>query len=46
MVSGSVLAWSDLPSLGELISTTYGHLLLTKLALLAVALDAAFVSRT
>jgi copper transport protein len=44
--SGSVLAWRLLDNVGQLPSTTWGHLLLLKVALLAVVLVAAFGSKT
>jgi copper transport protein len=44
--SGTVLAWRLLDNVGQLTSTTWGHLLLIKLALLAVVLAAAFGSKT
>lgn len=44
--SGSVMAWRLLANVGQLTSTTWGHLLLLKVALLAVVLVAAFGSKT
>jgi len=46
VASGAVLAWGLLHSAAELTSTTYGHLLLAKLALLLVVLAAAYGSKT
>jgi copper transport protein len=46
IASGTVLAWSDLPSVGDLTSTTYGHILLVKIAVLTLVLAAAFGSKT
>jgi copper transport protein len=46
IASGAVLAWSDLPSLADLVSTTYGHVLLVKFAVLTLVLAAAFGSKT
>jgi copper transport protein len=46
IASGAVLAWSDLPSLGALTSTTYGHILLAKFTVLALVLAAGFGSKT
>jgi len=44
--SGSVMAWRLLDNVGQLTSTTWGHLLLLKVGLLAVVLAAAFGSKT
>lgn len=44
--TGTVLAWRIVGSLHELTSTTYGHLLLVKITLLAVIMAAAFGSKT
>jgi copper transport protein len=46
VVSGAVLAWELLGPFGNVTSTTYGHLLLLKVALLAVITVAAFGSKT
>jgi copper transport protein len=46
VLSGSVLAWELLGPIGNVTSTTYGHLLLLKVALLAVIGVAAFGSKT
>jgi copper transport protein len=44
--SGAVLAWNLLGGLHDLVSTTYGHVLLVKLGLLALVLAAAGGSKT
>ena len=46
VLSGSVLAWELLGPIGNITSTTYGHLLMLKVALLAVIGIAAFGSKT
>lgn len=46
VASGSVLVWSDLPDLHDLIATTYGHVLLVKFTVLALVLAAGFGSKT
>ena len=46
VASGTVLAWRLLGGIGQLTSTTWGHLLLIKLTLLAVVLAAAYGSKT
>ena len=46
VVSGSLLAWELVGPAGNFTSTTYGHLLLLKIALLAVIGVAAFGSKT
>lgn len=46
VASGSVLVWSDLPDVHDLTTTTYGHVLLVKFAVLALVLVAAFGSKT
>jgi copper transport protein len=46
IASGAVLAWSDLPAIGDLTTTTYGRVLLVKLAVLALVLAAALGSKT
>jgi len=44
--SGVVLAWGTLGTVGALTSTTYGHILLFKIGVLALVLAAAFRSKT
>ena len=46
VVAGGVLAWVEVGSLGALVSTAYGRLLLTKLALVGAVLAAAAYNRT
>jgi putative copper export protein len=46
VTSGVVLAWNDLPAVSDLATTTYGRILLVKLAVLALVLAAAFGSKT
>lgn len=46
VLSGSVLAWELLGPIGNITATTYGHLLLLKVALLGVIGVAAFGSKT
>lgn len=46
VLSGSLMAYRLLTGFGQLTSTTWGHLLLLKSALLLVALAAAFASKT
>jgi putative copper export protein len=46
VASGAVMTWRLLDSAGQLTATTWGHLLLLKLALLAIVLAAAFGSKT
>jgi copper transport protein len=46
IASGTVLAWQVLGGVSELVDTTYGHLLLTKLCLLVLILVAAWRSKT
>lgn len=46
VLSGSMLAWELLGPIGNITSTTYGHLLLLKVALLALIGVAAFGSKT
>jgi len=46
VASGTVLAWRMLGGLGELTSTTWGHLLLLKVGLLAGVLAVAYASKT
>lgn len=46
VASGAVLAWRMLHGLGQVTSTTWGHLLLLKLGLLCGVLAAAFASKT
>jgi copper transport protein len=46
IASGMVLAWQVLGGLGALVHTTYGHVLITKLLLLAAVLAAAWCSKT
>lgn len=45
-VTGAVLTWQVVGSFGALLHTSYGHLLLVKLAILALVLAAAQRSRT
>jgi copper transport protein len=44
--TGAVLAWDVVGTVHGLLATTYGHILLVKLALLALVLAAAFGSKT
>jgi copper transport protein len=46
VASGAVLAWSVLGTVGAVRTTTYGHVLLVKLGVLALVLAAAFGSKT
>jgi copper transport protein len=46
VVSGALMAWGLLGSLDDLTSTTYGHFLLVKIAVLALVLAAAGSSKT
>jgi len=46
VASGTLLAWGLLGSIGDLVHTSYGHVLLLKLALLLVVLGAAYASKT
>jgi copper transport protein len=46
VASGVLMAWRMLHGLGELTSTTWGHLLLLKVCLLGIVLAAAFASKT
>lgn len=46
VASGALMAWRMLHGIGQLTSTTWGHLLLLKVGLLAVVLVAAFASKT
>jgi copper transport protein len=46
IATGALLAWNVVGTVHGLLATTYGHVLLVKLAVLALVLAAAFGSKT